>query len=64
LGRSQAKLVRTLRPGKTSPVSAERRSMFRDCGVSIMPMMLGHRLVSIVTMNVAEPADVSPVAAR
>ena len=29
-----------------------------------MPMMLGHRLVSIVTMNVAEPAEASPVAAR
>ncbi len=29
-----------------------------------MPMMLGQELVSIVTMNVAEPADASPVAAR
>ena len=38
--------------------------MARDLAVSIMPMMFGHLLVSIVTMNVAEPAEGSPVAAR
>jgi hypothetical protein len=62
-GRSQAKLVRTLLPGKTWPSPAARRSNFRDFSVSIMPMMLGYLLVSMVTMNVADPADVSPVAA-
>ena len=56
--------MRTLLPGKTWPASAARLSVFREASVSIIPMMLGHRLVSIVTMNVAEPADASPVAAR
>ena len=56
--------MRTLRAGRTWPSAAARRSTFRESSVSIMPMMLGHRLVSIVTMNVAEPAEASPVAAR